>query len=282
MNVFKIFDVIYLPMSLLAIIGLILLPLSPYSIDKLILINFIGIIAFAFAALYAPRKAILTLFPQLLAIIALCRLGLNIIFMREILLHANAGELINNIRYFISGEHFFVGCFIFLILAVMILFIQMNMASRIVHFSITSKHISEWSLDHGLSYKQSQFYSAMVKAMRFVKFEAIASILLTLLTFLGGYMIGKTFIGMNDLDAILAFGMLIMGAGFIYQLPVFLLLASTKMLFDRAKQEQSFIKKTGVLTAGILMIGAYPILILYLIFGLEYLFIYVTGDPILH
>jgi type III secretion protein V len=275
---------IALAMCIIGILAMIIIPIPPGLIDYLIAINLSASIALLMVALYIPSAVHLSIFPSLLLITTLYRLGLNIASTRQILLHANAGEIIFQFGDFVVGGNFVVGGVIFLIITLVQFLVITKGAERVAEvaarFTLDAMPGKQMSIDADMRagmldanqarekrlalQKESQLYGAMDGAMKFVKGDAIASIVITLINIVGGLIIG-VMNGMDTGDAAKTYALLSIGDGLISQIPALLIsitagIVTTRVTSEKAENLGSEISgqilkqpKALMITAGFLM-----------------------------
>ncbi len=167
-------------------------------------------------ALYIPSAVHLSMFPSSLLITTLFRLGINISTTRQILLHAYAGHIIHAFGNFVVGGNYVVGGVIFLIITIVQFIVVIKGAERVAEVAArftldampgkqmastpTCAQASSTPTRHAKrappSNKESQLYGAMDGAMKFVKGDVIAGIIIAFVNIVGGLIIG---VGMHDM-----------------------------------------------------------------------------------
>lgn len=250
---------IALAMLIIGILTMIIVPIHPHVIDYLIVLNLSISIALLMVALYIPSAVHLSIFPSLLLITTLYRLGLNIASTRQILLHANAGEIIFQFGDFVVGGNFVVGGVIFLIITLVQFLVITKGAERVAEvaarFTLDAMPGKQMSIDADMRagildanqarekrmaiQKESQLYGAMDGAMKFVKGDAIASIIITLINVVGGLIIGTTLHDMETSEAAKVYSLLSIGDGLISQIPALLIAITAGIVTTRVTSERS-------------------------------------------
>lgn len=248
-----------LAVVILGIMAMIIVPISPHLIDYLIAINLTASIALLMVALYIPSAVHLSIFPSLLLITTLYRLGLNIASTRQILLQANAGEIIFQFGDFVVGGNFVVGGVIFLIITIVQFLVITKGAERVAEvaarFTLDAMPGKQMSIDADMRagildsnqarerrlaiQKESQLYGAMDGAMKFVKGDAIAGIIITMINVVGGLIIGATMHGMEIMDAVKTYSLLSIGDGLITQIPALLISITAGIVTTRVTSEKA-------------------------------------------
>ncbi len=250
---------IALAMLIMGILVMIIIPLHPTIIDFLIAINLTMSVSLLMVALYIPSAVHLSIFPSLLLITTLYRLGLNIASTRQILLNANAGDIIFGFGDFVVGGNFVVGGIIFLIITLVQFLVITKGAERVAEvaarFTLDAMPGKQMSIDADMRagildqnqarekrlaiQKESQLYGAMDGAMKFVKGDAIAGIVITLINVLGGIAIGA---GLNDMligDAVQTYSILSIGDGLVSQIPALLISITAGIVTTRVSSDEA-------------------------------------------
>jgi type III secretion protein V len=248
-----------LAVMIIGILTMIILPINPHIIDYLIALNLTISIALLMVALYIPSAVHLSIFPSLLLITTLYRLGLNIASTRQILLHANAGQIIFQFGNFVVGGNFIVGSVIFLIITLVQFLVITKGAERVAEvaarFTLDAMPGKQMSIDADMRagildsnqarekrlaiQKESQLYGAMDGAMKFVKGDAIAGIIIVLINIIGGLIIGVTLNGMETAEAARTYALLSIGDGLISQIPALLISITAGIVTTRVSSERS-------------------------------------------
>ncbi|MCB1117855.1 MAG: type III secretion system export apparatus subunit SctV [Chlamydiia bacterium] len=250
-------DVI-LAFFVITIIMVIIIPISPHVIDTLVAINLTVSIGILMVALYIARATQLSIFPSILLITTLFRLGIEISATRQILLHADAGEIIETFGQYVVGGSFIVGGVIFLIITIVQFIVVTKGAERVAEvaarFSLDAMPGKQMSIDADLRsgvidsntarelrlalQKESQLYGAMDGAMKFVKGDVIAGIVIAAINIIGGLIIGITVHGMTALQSAQIYTLLSIGTGLVSQIPSLLISLSAGIVTTRVSSEK--------------------------------------------
>jgi len=249
---------IVLAFFIIIIIMMIIIPVSPDIIDNLIAVNLTASIALLMVALYIPKAVNLSIFPSLLLITTLFRLGIEISATRQILLKANAGHIIHAFGSFVVGGNFVVGGIIFLIITIVQFIVVTKGAERVAEvaarFTLDAMPGKQMSIDAdmrsgiidaaqardlrlGLT-KESQLYGAMDGAMKFVKGDVIAGIVIAVINIIGGLIIGVMMHGMTALQAAQVYTLLSIGGGLVAQIPSLLISLTAGIVTTRVSSEK--------------------------------------------
>lgn len=249
---------IILAFFIIAIIAMLVVPFSPHVIDVLIGINLTSSIALLFISLYIPRATSLTVFPSLLLITTLYRLGVSISSSRQILLNAYAGDIIQTFGQFVVGGNYVVGGVIFLIITIVQFIVVVKGAERVsevsARFVLDGMPGKQMSIDADLRsgtidanqardqraqlQKESQMYGAMDGAMKFVKGDAIATIVIALVNIVGGLVIGMFMHGMTAGQAAHIYTTLSIGDGLVTQIPALLIAVTAGLVTTRVSDSK--------------------------------------------
>lgn len=243
---------------IIAIIMMLIFPVPPNVIDVLISINLTVSIILIFVAIYIQKAVQLTIFPSLLLLTTLYRLGVNISSTRQILLHANAGKIIHAFGSFIVGGNYVVGAVVFLIITIVQFIVVTKGAERVAEvaarFTLDAMPGKQMSIDADLRSgtidtqqarelrlglaKESQLYGAMDGAMKFVKGDVIAGIVIALINVIGGLIIGVTMHGLSLGQAAKIYTLLSIGDGLVTQIPSLMIAITAGIVTTRVSSER--------------------------------------------
>lgn len=249
---------IVLALVLVSILGMLIIPLPPIVIDYLIAFNLTASVALLMVALYIPSAVHLSIFPSMLLFTTLFRLGLDIAATRQILLHAYAGEVIFAFGNFVVGGNYVVGGVIFLIITLVQFIVIVKGAERVAEvaarFTLDAMPGKQMSIDADMRaglidnqqarerrlalQKESQLYGAMDGAMKFVKGDAIAGIVITTINIIGGLIIGMALMGMSAGDSAKTFSLLSIGNGLVSQIPALLISITAGIVTTRVSSDR--------------------------------------------
>jgi flagellar biosynthesis protein FlhA len=292
-SLFRHGDVI-LVIGLFATVLLMILPIHPLLLDGFLAISIALSLLILLSILYVKEPAEFTGFPTLLLFITLFRLSLNIASTRLILLDGYAGHIIEAFGNFVVRGNYVVGLVIFLILVLINFIVITKGAGRIAEvaarFTLDAMPGKQMAIDAELNAgminetearnrrrkveQEADFYGAMDGASKFVRGDAIAAILITLINVLGGFAIGIMQKGMSVSEALQRFTLLSIGDGLVSQIPALITSTAAGILVTRAAAKEELGKE---LTKQLL---AYPrvlaiLTIMLVVFGL------VPGLPML-
>jgi len=242
-----------LALFLVGIVALFMLPLPPAALDLLIAANLSVSVALLIVSMYVGSPLSLSTFPSLLLFTTLFRLALNIASAKLILLHAHAGQIIDAFGKLIVGNNVVVGGVVFLIVAIVQFIVIAKGSERVAEvgarFALDAMPGKQMSIDAevragNLSNAQaqarrsqleqeSQLHGAMDGAMKFVKGDAIASLVVAAVNILGGVAVGTL---MHDMDighAVQRYAILTVGDGMVSQIPSLLVSIAAGIVITR-------------------------------------------------
>ncbi|NEX64228.1 EscV/YscV/HrcV family type III secretion system export apparatus protein [Noviherbaspirillum sp. 17J57-3] len=245
-------DVVF-AVILMAVVFMLILPLPTALVDVLVAINIAVSALLLMVAMYLPSPLAFSSFPSVLLITTLFRLALSIATTRLILLQADAGHIIRTFGDFVVGGNLVVGLVIFLILTVVQFIVITKGAERVAEvaarFSLDAMPGKQMSIDGDMRAgaidmnearrrrsnveKESQLYGAMDGAMKFVKGDAIASIIIVAVNLIGGLLVGTMQHGKSASEAMRVYSVLTIGDGLIAQIPALLISITAGMIVTR-------------------------------------------------
>ena len=252
------------------IMATIVIRIPPGMMDWLIAINIAIAATVLLTALYVSDAVKLPSFPTILLLTTLFRLGLNISTTRLILLDADAGDIIDSFGEFVVGGNFVVGGVVFLVI-VLVQFIVIAKGSERVaevsaRFTLDAMPGKQMSIDADLRggmitpeeartrrqslERESKLYGAMDGAMKFVKGDAIAGIIISVINIVGGLIVGVMQQGMAVGEAAQVYSLLTIGDGLVSQIPALLISVSAGLVVTRVAAESGADGKGGGRVAG--------------------------------
>jgi type III secretion protein V len=241
------------------VVGLMIVPLPTWTLDLLISTNLSAAVAILLVVLYVPDAIGIATFPTLLLLTTLYRLALNVASTRLILLQANAGEVIRAFGTFVVRGNYVVGAVVFLVLTIIQFIVIAKGSERVAEvgarFALDAMPGKQMAIDAELRsgaidgnearrrrrqlQRESQFYGAMDGAMKFVKGDVIASLVILVVNILGGLGIGVAMKGMSVVDALKRYGLLTIGDGLVTQIPALVLSTAAGVLVTRVGSEEA-------------------------------------------
>lgn len=247
-----------LAVFVVSIIMMLIFPVKPDVIDVLISVNLTVSITILFVSLYIQKAVHLSIFPSLLLLTTLYRLAVNISSTRQILLHAYAGKIIETFGHFVVGGDYIVGGVIFLIITIVQFIVVVKGAERVsevaARFTLDAMPGKQMSIDADLRSgiidtsqarllrlalnKESHLYGAMDGAMKFVKGDAIASIVITVINIIGGLIIGVAKKNMPLPVAAHTYSLLSIGDGLVSQIPSIMIAITAGIVTTRVSSDK--------------------------------------------
>lgn len=252
-------------MMVFAFIGILMamiLPLHPMALDFFLALNISFAIVVLITTMYTIAPLDFSIFPSLLLVLTLLRLSLNVGSTRLILLHGSegpnaAGSIIKAFGNFVVGGNYVVGLVIFIILVLINFLVITKGAGRIAEvaarFTLDAMPGKQMAIDADLNAgmideveagqrrqtiaRESEFHGAMDGASKFVRGDAIAGIVITLINIVGGFVIGVVQQGMEMSEALSVYTLLTVGDGLVTQIPALLVSSAAGLLVSRSGSE---------------------------------------------
>jgi len=246
---------IVLAVLIVSIIFMMILPLPTSLVDVLIGTNMTLSAILLMVAMYLPSPLSFSSFPSVLLVTTLFRLGISIATTRLILLQGDAGHIIETFGNFVVGGNLIVGLVVFLILTIVQFVVITKGAERVAEvaarFSLDAMPGKQMSIDADLRAgtidmdearkrrsvveKESQLYGAMDGAMKFVKGDAIAGLIIVAVNLLGGMLIGTMQRGLSAGEAVQVYSILTIGDGLIAQIPALFIAICAGIIVTRVQ-----------------------------------------------
>ena len=242
------------------IVGFIIIPLPPFLLDMMFIINITISVMIVLMTMYVKDALQFSIFPSMLLITTLFRLALNISSTRLILTQSGkAGQVIETFGSFVLKGNVVVGFIIFLIIVIVNFLVITKGAERVsevsARFKLDAMPGKQMAIDADLSsglidetaarqrrmdiQREAEFYGAMDGATKFVKGDAIASIIITFINFIAGTVIGMVQGGSSFQDVLNVYSIATVGDGLVSQLPALLISTATGMIVTRAASDSS-------------------------------------------
>ncbi|MFP4500775.1 MAG: flagellar biosynthesis protein FlhA [Candidatus Hydrogenedentota bacterium] len=251
-------DVI-LAVCVIAVLVILLLPIPTWMLDVMLTINISLSVIIMLGTIYLQRPAEFSVFPSLLLMLTLFRLSLNVASTRLILAQANAGNVINAFGGFVTAGNLFVGIVIFIILVVIQFVVITRGATRIsevaARFTLDAMPGKQMGVDADLNSgliteqqarqrrrrieQEADFYGAMDGATKFVRGDAIAAIIITLVNIIFGLIIGMIMLGLEFGEAAQIYTTLTIGDGLVSQIPALIISTAAGLVVTRASSEEN-------------------------------------------
>lgn len=251
---------IFAGFAILGIVLMIIIPLPPFALDILLSVNIALSVLILLLTLFSTNILQLSMFPTILLVTTLFRLGLNISSTRLILGQGYAGSVIESFGSFVVGGNYVVGVIIFLIIMIVQFVVITNGSGRVsevsARFTLDAMPGKQMSIDADLGagiidektarkkrselQQEVDFYGAMDGASKFVKGDAIAGIIVTIINVIGGIIIGVVMMNMSFGEAVQNFIRLTIGDGLVSQISALLISVSAGILVTKSSSEKNF------------------------------------------
>lgn len=247
---------------IIAILAIIIVPLPSSLLDFFLAISIALSALIILIALYVKKPTDFSAFPTLLLIITLFRLALNIATTRMILSNGHLGpeavsDIINAFGQFVVGGNYVIGIILFIILVIINFMVVTNGSTRVsevkARFTLDAMPGKQMAIDADLNSgiigqeeakarrdalaTEADFYGSMDGANKFVKGDAIAGIIITLINIIGGFLIGVFQKDMTIADSASTFTILTIGDGLVSQLPALIVATATGIIVTRFSKE---------------------------------------------
>ncbi|SMF81690.1 flagellar biosynthesis protein FlhA [Paenibacillus uliginis N3/975] len=243
--------------GVIGIVLMMILPIPVWLLDVLLIINISLALMILLVAMNTKEALEFSIFPSLLLITTLFRLSLNISTTKLILSKGEAGEVVATFGSWIAGGEIAIGFIVFLILVVVQFIVITKGSERVAEvaarFTLDAMPGKQMSIDADLNAgminetqarerrrkveREADFYGAMDGASKFVKGDAIASIIILLINLIGGFIIGISIHGMSFTDAMSTYSILTIGDGLVSQIPALLISTAAGLIVTRASSE---------------------------------------------
>ncbi len=259
---------VVMALAVVSILVFMVIPLPPMLLDLLLSFNITFSLVIILASMYVQRPLELSAFPSILLLATLFRLSLNVASTRIILLHGNegtqaAGNVIKAFGGFVVGGNYLVGIIVFLILVAINFMVITKGAGRIAEvaarFTLDAMPGKQMSIDADLNAGliteqearerrelitlEAEYYGAMDGANKFVRGDAVAGIVITLINIIGGLTIGVFQNNMSFAHAAQNYTLLTIGDGLVTQVPALIISTAAGVIVSRAGAESSLGKE---------------------------------------
>lgn len=282
----------------MAILAIIIVPLPSSVLDLFLTVSMAMAVLILLISLYIPKPTDLTTFPTLILILTLFRLALNIATTRMILSHGYEGpeavsDIITSFGNFVVGGNYVIGIIVFSILVIINFMVVTKGSTRVAEvaarFVLDSMPGKQMAVDADLNagliddaqakqrraeiLQDANFYGAMDGSSKFVKGDAVAGIIITLINIIGGFLIGVFQYDMSVSDSASTFTLLTIGDGLVGQIPALIISTATGIMITRSSSDgDNFAEGTINQMAG-------NAKILMIVGGIMILFALVPGLP---
>jgi len=245
--------------AIVAIVMLIVIPVPTFLVDILLTLNISLSLVIFLLSMYIKESLQFSIFPAMLLITTLIRLSMNFSTTRLILGKGYAGEVVNAFGNFVTGSNPIVGFIMFLILIVVNFMVITKGSERVsevtARFTLDAMPGKQMAIDADLNsglinemeakerrkkiQREADFYGAMDGASKFVKGDAIAGIIITVINIAGGFAIGMLQMGLGAGEALSKFTVLTIGDGLVSQVPALLISIASGMVVTRAASDSN-------------------------------------------
>jgi type III secretion protein V len=245
--------------GILAVLALLIVPVPPFVLDLFICVSFAVSLTMLSATVYVSKAADLASFPSLLLLTTLLRLALAIASTKMILLHAHAGQIIGAFGELVVGGNVAVGLVVFIVLAAIQFIVVAKGADRVAEvaarFTLDGIPGRQMSIDADMRNgvitaaqasrmraaleRETYFYGSLDGAMKFVKGDAVAGLVVALVNIVGGLAVGIAQRGMSFGDALHTYTILTVGDGLVSQIPSLIVSVAAGILVTRVASAES-------------------------------------------
>ena len=253
------FSDLYVIVAVVLVVVMMVLPLPPAILDLLLALNISLSLLLILLTMNVVEPLEISAFPSIILIMTLFRVALNISSTRLILLTGNPGKIITAFGQFVVGGNYIVGFVIFLILVIVQFMVITRGSERVAEvaarFTLDAMPGKQMSIDADLNSgliteseararrraveREADFYGSMDGASKFVKGDAIASIIITLINLIGGFAVGVGQKGLDLSQALTRYTLLSVGDGLVSQIPALLISTATGIIITRAASENN-------------------------------------------
>ncbi len=251
------------PLLVMMLLAMVVLPLPPFMLDVFFTFNIALSLIILMVTIYAMRPLDFAAFPMILLVATLLRLALNVASTRVVLLEGHegtgaAGQVIESFGEFVVGGNYAVGLVVFIILVIINFMVVTKGAGRIsevtARFTLDAMPGKQMAIDADLNAglidqeeartrraevaQEADFYGAMDGASKFVRGDAVAGILITLINVIGGFAVGVLQHGLPVADAARTYTLLTIGDGLVAQIPSLVLSTAAGIIITRVSAAQ--------------------------------------------
>lgn len=257
-TVLKRYADIGLAILVMLVVGMMIIPVPPFLLDLLLVMNISISVVLLLIAMYIPEALKLAAFPTILLVTTIFRLALNVSSTRLILLEAHAGEVIKSFGDFVVRGNFVVGAVLFLVLMLINFLVISKGSERVAEvaarFTLDAMPGKQMSIDADLRAgafdldearrrradlgRESQLFGSMDGAMKFVKGDTIAGLIITAINVIAGIIIGVTQKGMAAMEAVETYSILTIGDGLVSIIPALLISICAGLIVTRVASEE--------------------------------------------
>jgi flagellar biosynthesis protein FlhA len=250
---------LFIALLLIGVIGMMIIPVPPFMLDILLTVMVCLALVIMLISMYIDNVLDMSVFPGMLLIITLFRLGLNVATTRLILTDGEAGSVIHTFGTFVTKGNLVVGVIIFVILVIIQFVVITKGAGRIAEvaarFTLDAMPGKQMAVDADLNAgiiteaeakerrrnigREADFYGAMDGASKFVRGDAVAGIIITVVNIIGGFIVGMTMQDLSFQDSLKRFTVLTIGDGLVTQMPALMISTASGIIVARAASKQN-------------------------------------------
>jgi flagellar biosynthesis protein FlhA len=250
---------LFIALLLIGVIGMMIIPVPPFMLDILLTVMVCLALIIMLISMYIDNVLDMSVFPGMLLIITLFRLGLNVATTRLILTDGEAGSVIHTFGTFVTKGNLVVGVIIFVILVIIQFVVITKGAGRIAEvaarFTLDAMPGKQMAVDADLNAgiiteaeakerrknigREADFYGAMDGASKFVRGDAVAGIIITVVNIIGGFVVGMTMQDLSFADSLKRFTILTIGDGLVTQMPALMISTASGIIVARAASKQN-------------------------------------------
>lgn len=286
--------------GLILTLAVMIVPISPFMMDMFIALTLAGTILILLISVYIKKPLDFSTFPSVLLVVTLFRLSLNVASTRNILIRGAdektgaAGDIIQAFGEYVVGGNFAVGIILFIIFVIINFIVITKGAGRVAEvaarFTLDAMPGKQMAIDADLNAglidekqaksrreevsQEADFYGSMDGASKFVRGDAIAGILITVINIIGGIIIGVAQQGMSFSEATETFTLLTVGDGLVAQIPAIIISVAAGIIATRNTNDTGLSEQLGK------QFGVQP-KALYVVAGILVLFALIPGFPML-
>ncbi|RJE86768.1 flagellar biosynthesis protein FlhA [Paenibacillus sp. 1011MAR3C5] len=248
---------LFIILGIIGIVLMMIIPIPIFLIDLLLILNISIALIILLVAMNTREALDFSIFPAILLITTLFRLALSVSTTRSILQNAEAGEVIATFGSWVGGGEVVIGFIVFLILVVVQFIVITKGSERVAEvaarFTLDAMPGKQMSIDADLNSglineqqarerrskieREADFYGAMDGASKFVKGDAIATIIILIINLIGGFIVGMAMHGMAFGESLSTFSILTIGDGLVAQIPALLISTAAGLIVTRAASE---------------------------------------------
>ncbi|MDD6327094.1 MAG: flagellar biosynthesis protein FlhA [Lachnospiraceae bacterium] len=249
----------FLGLYFLAAVVFLIIPIPPVLLDILILFNISMSLIIVFNCLFTSETLNMSGFPTLLLFTTVFRIALNVSSTKLILSTGNPGKVVEVFGAFVGGGNLVIGAIIFIVLIIVQMMVINKGSERVsevtARFTLDAMPGKQMAIDADLNsgaisdqeaiarrakiQEESAFFGAMDGASKYVKGDATAGLIITLINIIGGLIIGTTSMGLSMSEAVNKFTILTIGDGLVSQIPSMMISLSTGILVTKASKEEN-------------------------------------------